>query len=81
MRKNSRKYFFPVVDLHLAVDRSVLTDVVFRKMKLLSDFQSIVNGVFRIFVIQRLMSSFLWNCFYCSTVDCLHFPARVWEWE
>ena len=52
----------------LAVDRSVLTDVVFWKMKLLSDFQSIVNVFFRIFVIQRLMSSFLWNCFYCSTV-------------
>jgi len=26
----------------------------------------------RIFIFQRLMSTFLWNCFCCSTVDCLH---------
>ena len=25
-----------------------------------------------IFIFQRLMLTFLWNCFCCSTVDCLH---------
>ena len=28
-----------------------------------SNFQSVVNGVFRTSISQRLMSSFLWNCF------------------
>ena len=39
----------------------------------LSDFQSTVNDVPRIFVFQRLTSSFLRNCFFgCPTDDCLH---------
>jgi len=50
---------------------SAITDITFWRMTVdifLSDFQSITN-VFRIFIFQRLMSSFLWNRFYVDRLS------------
>ena len=42
----------------------------------LSDFQSVVGGVFRIFIFQQLMSSFLWNGFFLL-FDCRLFAIAL----
>ena len=50
---------------------SAITDITFWRMTVeifLSDFQSITN-VFRIFIFQGLMSSFLWNRFYVARLS------------
>ena len=51
----------------------------------LSDFQNIVNGVFRIFIFKRLISSVLRNYFSVARLStvCIYiflFAVRLWEW-
>ena len=41
----------------------------FRRM---TNIFSIVNGVFVTFIFNDFCGSFLWKCFFSSTVDCLH---------
>jgi len=46
-------------------------------------FSDIVNGVFRIVIFQRLMSSVVWNCFLSLSTVCIYTVvlccASIWE--
>jgi len=57
--KNSREFFFT----RCAIPTHSISFWTIIELFFLSNFQNIVNGGVRIFICQRFMSSFLWNCF------------------
>jgi len=52
-----------------------------------SDVQSAVNDVFESFILQRLRSSFLWNCFSVARLSnvCIYILLfccfDIWQWD